>query len=80
MYPRHINHWIAGAEAGASSGATFEKRSPIDDRVIAHVTRGTAVDVGRAVAAAACAADTWSRLPAPRRGEILERAAAGLRP
>ena len=79
MYPRHINHWIAGAEAGASSGATFEKRSPIDDRVIAHVTRGTAVDVGRAVAAAACAADTWSRLPAPRRGEILERAAAGLR-
>ena len=79
MYPRHINHWIAGAEAGASSGATFEKRSPIDDRVIAHVTRGTAADVGRAVAAAACAADTWSRLPAPRRGEILERAAAGLR-
>jgi len=79
MYPPHINHWIAGAEAGASSGATFEKRSPIDDRVIAHVTRGTAVDVGRAVAAAACAADTWSRLPAPRRGEILERAAAGLR-
>jgi acyl-CoA reductase-like NAD-dependent aldehyde dehydrogenase len=79
MYPRHINHWIAGAEAGASSGATFEKRSPIDDRVIAHVTRGTAVDVGRAVAAAACAANTWSRLPAPRRGEILERAAGGLR-
>ena len=79
MYPRHINHWIGDAEVGASSGATFEKRRPADDGVIAHVTRGTAVDVGRAVGAAACAADAWGRLPAPRRGELLDRAAASLR-
>src|SRR5439155_9258370 len=41
--------------------------------------RGNAADVTRAVDAASRAADAWSRLPAPRRGEILGRAAALLR-
>jgi len=47
--------------------------------VIATVTRGSAADVARAVGVAAGAADTWARMPAPRRGEILGRAAALLR-
>jgi len=51
----------------------------MNDRVVSHVARGTAVDVSRAVAAAAAAAESWGRLPAPRRGEILGRAAALLR-
>jgi aldehyde dehydrogenase (NAD+) len=63
----------------SASGETFEKRSPIDDRVVAAVTRGSAADVARAVDAAASAADAWARVPAPRRGEILGRAAALLR-
>jgi len=63
----------------SASGETFEKRSPIDDRVVAAVTRGSAADVARAVDAAAGAADAWARVPAPRRGEILGRAAALLR-
>jgi len=63
----------------SASGETFEKRSPIDDRVVAAVTRGSAADVARAVDAAARAADAWARVPAPRRGEILGRAAALLR-
>ncbi|HEV8210571.1 MAG TPA: aldehyde dehydrogenase family protein, partial [Vicinamibacterales bacterium] len=79
MYPQQILHWIDDAEVAATSGETFEKRSPIDDRVVAAVTRGSAADVARAVDAAAGAADAWARVPAPRRGEILGRAAALLR-
>jgi acyl-CoA reductase-like NAD-dependent aldehyde dehydrogenase len=79
MYPQQILHWINDAEVASASGATFEKRSPIDDRVVAAVTRGTAADVSGAVAVAAAAADAWARMPAPRRGEIIGRAAALLR-
>ena len=79
MYPHEILHWIDDADVASASGETFEKRSPIDDRVVARVTRGSAVDVARAVDVAADAAETWARMPAPRRGEILGRAAALLR-
>lgn len=78
MYPHHVPHWIDDREV-ESSAATFEKRCPIDDRVLANVARGTAQDVARAVDAAARAADAWGRLPAPHRGEVLGRAAALLR-
>jgi acyl-CoA reductase-like NAD-dependent aldehyde dehydrogenase len=88
MYPRYVTHWIDDREVVSGcadsgerfpDGAWFEKRCPIDDRVIAHVTRGTADDVRRAVDHAACAAESWSRLPAPGRGEVLAAAAARLR-
>jgi alpha-ketoglutaric semialdehyde dehydrogenase len=87
MYPRYVTHWIDDREAAAggdsadpsSDAAWFEKRCPIDDRVIAHVARGTAGDVRRAVDAAACAAESWGRLPAAGRGAVLGRAAARLR-
>ena len=76
MYPHEILHWIDDADVASAGGETFEKRSPIDDRVVATVTRGSAADVARAVGVAAEAAETWARTPAPRRGEILGRAAA----
>ena len=79
MYPPLVNHWIDDGEVVSPTGGWFEKRCPIDDRVMARVTRGTADDVRRAVDAAACAADSWGRLPAPKRGEVLGRAAAALR-
>ncbi len=79
MYPQHIPHWIADREVAAANGATFEKRCPIDDRVVARVARGSATDVANAVAAAETAADAWGRLPAPRRGEVLGRVAKLLR-
>lgn len=79
MYPQQILHWINDAEVPSSTGETFEKRCPIDDRVVSQVARGTAADVDRAVACAAAAAESWGRLPAPRRGEILGRAASLLR-
>jgi len=79
LYPTDILHWIDDAPAAGATGDTFEKRSPIDDRVVARVARGSAADVARAIDAAARAADAWGRTPAPKRGEILGRAAALLR-
>src|SRR5438874_9764643 len=79
MYPEHVPHWIDDREVAGSSGASFEKRSPIDDRVIGQVARGDAADARAAVDAAERAAASWSRLTPPRRGEILGRAAALLR-
>src|SRR5215471_82010 len=79
MYPDTVVHWINDAPAAGTGTETFEKRSPIDDRVVARVVRGSAADVTRAVDAANAAAEGWARMPAPRRGEILGRAAALLR-
>jgi aldehyde dehydrogenase (NAD+) len=83
MYPHEVLHWIDDAEVASGGspaiGDSFEKRSPIDDRVLAKVALGSAVDVKRAVDVAAGAADAWGRLPAPRRGEVLGRAASLLR-
>jgi aldehyde dehydrogenase (NAD+) len=79
-YPNRVLHWIDDAETPSpDSSATFEKRCPIDDRVIAHVERGGAADVGRAIDVAAAACESWGRLPAPRRGEVLARAGRLLR-
>ena len=64
---------------GGATPGTFEKRAPADDHVLATVTRGTAGDVARAVDVAVAASDAWGRLPPPKRGEILGRAAALLR-
>jgi alpha-ketoglutaric semialdehyde dehydrogenase len=79
VYPDQVLHWISDRETAASAGGAFDKRSPIDDRVVARVARGTAADVAKAVDGAAAAADAWARLPAPKRGEVLGRAAALLR-
>ena len=60
-------------------GATFDKRCPIDDRVVAQVARGGAAEVAHALSSAAGAAEAWAQTPAPRRGAILGRAAQLLR-
>jgi len=60
-------------------GATFDKRCPMDDRVVAQVARGGAAEVAHALSAAAGAADAWAAMPAPQRGAILGRAARLLR-
>lgn len=76
-YPKHIAHWIADAEV--TSAATFEKRNPAHDNVIAQVARGGAAEVAQALSSAAAAAGEWGRMPVPKRGAILGRAAILLR-
>jgi len=81
MYPHQVLHWIDDAEVGSSdaSAGAFEKRRPSDHSVLAQVARGGAAEAARAVDVAVAAAERWGRLPAPKRGEIIGRAAALLR-
>ena len=71
-----IKNFIAGAWSEAEDGVRFESRNPADLReTVAHVTLSGRGEVDRAVAAARAALPGWRLLPAPRRGEILYRAA-----
>lgn len=80
-YPDRVYHWIGDAETPSAADRLppFEKRCPIDDRVVAHVERGGPADARAAVDLAAEACEAWGRLPAPRRGDVLARAADLLR-
>ncbi|MDP1571041.1 MAG: aldehyde dehydrogenase family protein [Vicinamibacterales bacterium] len=79
-YPDIVLHWIDDAEVPSSSPDAFlDKHSPIDGRLLARVASGGKPEARRAVDAAAAAAPAWGRLAAPKRGEILGRAAALLR-
>ncbi len=69
-------NFIAGEWKPASSGRTFENRNPADrDDLIGTFADSGPEDVERAVAAAREAFPRWRALPAPKRGEILFRAA-----
>jgi len=73
--------FIDGAYVGATDGATFEKTSPIDGRVLAKVASCDAPDVDRAVAAARKAFDAgvWSRSAPKKRKAILLKFAGLIR-
>lgn len=58
------------------SGPTFENRNPADmSEVVSRHVLGTAEDVMRAAAAAQEALPAWSKLNAPARGALLNKAA-----
>ncbi len=78
-YPSFVPHWIADAEVPSVGGDTFDKRCPMDDRVVAQVARGGAAEAAHALSSAAGAADAWAATPAPQRGAFLGRAARLLR-
>jgi len=71
-----IRNFIAGSWSDPVEGKRFISRNPADNRkVIAEVALSGRADVDRAVTAARQAHPEWRLLPAPRRGEILYRAA-----
>ncbi len=72
VYYNYINgEWVESA-----SGRTFENRNPADTReVIGLFQQSSAEDVKRAVETAKNAYERWRLTPAPRRAEILFRAA-----
>ena len=78
-YPSFVPHWIADVEVASVEGASFDKRCPMNDRVIGQVARGGAAEVAHAISSAAGAAEAWAHLPAPTRGAVLGRAAQLLR-
>ncbi|NVN92729.1 MAG: aldehyde dehydrogenase family protein [Desulfuromonadales bacterium] len=71
-----IRNYIAGSWTDALAEKRFISRNPADYRdVMAEVSLSGFADVDQAVAAARQSHSGWRRLPAPRRGEILFRAA-----
>ena len=71
-----IGNFIAGAWSDAEDGRRFESRNPADLReTVASVALSGRVEVDQAVAAARAALPGWRLLPAPRRGDLLFRAA-----
>jgi acyl-CoA reductase-like NAD-dependent aldehyde dehydrogenase len=78
-YPQSIPHWIADVEVTPEDSAFFDKRNPATDQVIAQVARGGAAEVAHALSSAAGAAEDWGRMPVPKRGAILGKAARLLR-
>jgi acyl-CoA reductase-like NAD-dependent aldehyde dehydrogenase len=69
-------NFIDGEWVEASTGQTFENRNPADSRdVIGIFQRSGKADVDSAIAAAKQAFSKWRLIPAPRRAEIIYRAA-----
>ena len=71
-----IKNYINGRWTDAKSGETFQSINPANkDEVIGIVSKSGRKDVDEAVKAAREAYEGWRLTPAPRRGEILFRAA-----
>jgi aldehyde dehydrogenase (NAD+) len=71
-----FNNFIGGEWVTSNSGQTFERRNPADRREVVGVFQeSNAEDINAAVAAAKRAYATWRNVPAPRRGEIVLKAA-----
>lgn len=68
--------FIDGEWINSESGETFVRVNPADpDEVIGEFQKGSTLDAEKAVDAAEAAFPTWSDTPAPKRAEILFRAA-----
>src|SRR5947207_14642789 len=71
-----FDNFIDGTWSASSSGALFENRNPADrDDLIGMFQESTPDDAERAIAAAERAYAGWRLVPAPRRAELLFRAA-----
>jgi acyl-CoA reductase-like NAD-dependent aldehyde dehydrogenase len=69
-------NFVGGKWVASESGATLENRDPANARdLIGLFADSTAKDAVAAIAAAKRAFETWRLVPAPRRAEILFRAA-----
>lgn len=74
--PRVFKNFIDGEWVESTTGETFEDRNPADTReVVGIFQRSGKADVDAAVAAAKRAFAKWRLVPAPRRAEIVFRAA-----
>ena len=70
-----IMNRIGGQVVPASSGATFDTHSPVDETHICQVARGDAADIDAAAQAAKSAFPAWRDMPGTERKKILHRIA-----
>ena len=66
---------IGGKWVESHTGRTFERRNPATGEIVGTYTNSDGQDVAAAVSAASAAFRSWRLYPAPKRGEILFRAA-----
>jgi acyl-CoA reductase-like NAD-dependent aldehyde dehydrogenase len=67
---------IAGQWVPSATGRTFENRNPADvDDLVGTFPESSADDVASAVEAGRSAQPAWAVMPAPKRGDVLYRAA-----
>ncbi|MBL0420058.1 aldehyde dehydrogenase [Ramlibacter sp. AW1] len=72
-----IKMLIGGEQTASESGATFERRNPLDGQVATRAPAASVRDAQRAVEAAAKAFPAWAAMgPGERRGLLLKAAAA----
>jgi len=77
--PKVLKNFINGEWIESSSGRAFEDRNPANtDDLVGMFPSSTAEDVDAAVMAASEALKSWRLVPAPKRAEILYRAAETL--
>jgi acyl-CoA reductase-like NAD-dependent aldehyde dehydrogenase len=70
------DNFVAGKWVQSSSGATFENRNPANTKdVIGRFPDSTITDAESAITAARSAFASWRLVPAPRRAELLFKAA-----
>ena len=70
------HNFIDGGWVPSVSGETFENRNPANrDDLLGIFQKSTATDVAHAIDAAKQAYERWRLVPAPRRAELLFRAA-----
>jgi aldehyde dehydrogenase (NAD+) len=71
--------FINGKWIDSSDGRTFETINPANGSVLARFAQATVEDVEKAIDAAQRSFSTWKGYPAPKRGEILLKAASIMR-
>jgi len=76
--PQVYRNYVNGRWVDAHSGETMASINPATGETLGLVPRSGPEDVAAAVAAAAAAFERWRKYPAPRRAEILYRAAEAL--
>lgn len=77
--PALIPNQVAGGDAPAADGRTFEKRNPATGAVLCQVARSGRADITRAVEQAKAAQPAWAALTPVRRGDILRQIALLMR-
>ncbi|MBX3070042.1 MAG: aldehyde dehydrogenase family protein [Thermomicrobiales bacterium] len=70
-----FKNYIGGKWIESSTGKRFERRNPANGELVAEYTSSNAADVDAAAQAAAEAFKSWRLYPAPKRGELLYKAA-----
>src|SRR5712691_4973195 len=75
-----VRNYIRGEWISIRQGREIEVRNPADqDEVVGKGFLASAGEAEAALAAASEALESWSRMPAPKRGEVVERAGDFLR-